>query len=195
MSDLRGAVEALADEWEQDYPSSLAACNREPDEWWLDLRAILAADAAPTPSGDECNCGYGGVHEPLNRRCAAFDPNHPDVVPAPVAAEPTGGVGLTAEERALGTFLAGLVDGAVDELAAEILRSDWFAARLATARAEGAREHRVEWADYLDDWRASVGPQPPTVDAIIDALRHPEPPFGRSANDRARGADGGASRR
>lgn len=35
------AVRALADEWEADYPSDLAACDYAPDKWWRDLRAAL----------------------------------------------------------------------------------------------------------------------------------------------------------
>lgn len=34
-------VERLAGEWEADYPSPLAACSRESDEWWRDLRFAL----------------------------------------------------------------------------------------------------------------------------------------------------------
>lgn len=58
------AVAALADEWEQDYPSALAACNREPDEWWIDLRAALAPDAAPSP-GVEDDCEDGVFSAPV----------------------------------------------------------------------------------------------------------------------------------
>lgn len=60
-------VRALADDWEQAYPGSLAACNREPDEWWVDLRAALDGPASqpdeePCPwidrpeCEDECMC-------------------------------------------------------------------------------------------------------------------------------------------
>lgn len=42
---LQAAVEALADEWAEDYPGPTAACNRTPDEWARDLRALLAGGA------------------------------------------------------------------------------------------------------------------------------------------------------
>ena len=35
-------VEALADEWTEDYPGPTAACNRTPNEWGADLRAVLS---------------------------------------------------------------------------------------------------------------------------------------------------------
>lgn len=43
-------VEALADEWVEDYPGPTAACNRTPNEWGADLRAALS-DAGS--GGDE----------------------------------------------------------------------------------------------------------------------------------------------
>ncbi|WP_224279087.1 hypothetical protein [Nocardioides lacusdianchii] len=43
---LRAGVEALADEWAEDYPGPNAACNRTPDEWATDLRALLAGGGA-----------------------------------------------------------------------------------------------------------------------------------------------------
>lgn len=44
-AELVAAVEALADEWAEDYPGPTAACNRTPDEWARDLRALLAGGA------------------------------------------------------------------------------------------------------------------------------------------------------
>lgn len=44
------------------------------------------------------------------------------------------------EIATLGTFLAGLVDGAVDELAAELLASDWLADRDRRTAATAVRE-------------------------------------------------------
>lgn len=43
---LRAGVEALADEWAEDYPGPNAACNRTPDEWSTDLRSILCGGEA-----------------------------------------------------------------------------------------------------------------------------------------------------
>lgn len=43
---LVAGVEALADEWAEDYPGPTAACNRTPDEWATDLRALLAGGGA-----------------------------------------------------------------------------------------------------------------------------------------------------
>jgi hypothetical protein len=43
---LRAGVEALADEWAEDYPGPNAACNRTPDEWATDLRSLLGGGEA-----------------------------------------------------------------------------------------------------------------------------------------------------
>lgn len=40
------------------------------------------------------------------------------------------------------------------------------------------RSHREKWASYIENWDASVGPEPPTARAIVAALRLPSPPFG-----------------
>lgn len=90
------AVAALADEWEQDYPSALAACNREPDEWWIDLRAALATDAAPSPGVEACSeCGHhhtpeGCTGDPTpSDRWAGVPVSACDCDPAPTPAAPT----------------------------------------------------------------------------------------------------------
>ena len=48
----------------------------------------------------------------------------------------------------------------------------------AEAAVEAEATHREGWASYFDNWRASIGPEPLTVDLVIKALRLPEPPFG-----------------
>lgn len=47
-------IEALADEWQEDYPSDLAACSRTADQWWRDLRAALGVERF-----DDAPCGPG----------------------------------------------------------------------------------------------------------------------------------------
>jgi hypothetical protein len=44
-----------------------------------------------------------------------------------------------------------------------------------------AAKHRDEWASYIENWSAAVGPEPPTAESIIAALRLPTPPFGVAA--------------
>lgn len=54
--------------------------------------------------------------------------------------------------------------------------------RIVAAREAAAREEeRAEWADYLERWTAAVGPEPPTVDAVIRLLRADRKPFGVAA--------------
>ncbi|WP_436702437.1 hypothetical protein [Nocardioides sp. BYT-33-1] len=65
LRDLRAEVEALVDRML--CPWDKAAVER------------LLASSAPATASEDCRCGFGGFHDPLNRRCPAFDPNHPDV--------------------------------------------------------------------------------------------------------------------
>jgi hypothetical protein len=51
-------------------------------------------------------------------------------------------------------------------------------------------QHREEWATWLESWQGAVGPQPPTIDAVIRWLRADSPPFGRAANPEAKVTDG-----
>ena len=44
------------------------------------------------------------------------------------------------------------------------------------------REYRREWASWLENWHGAVGPEPPTIEAIIAALRANWTPFGIAAN-------------
>ena len=50
-------------------------------------------------------------------------------------------------------------------------------------RPDPLRDHRQAWADYIERWDGSVGPEPPTVERIIAALRLPSPPFGMAASE------------
>lgn len=45
-------IRALAEQWTEDYPSALAACNREPQSWWQDLRAALDAPVSASQNHD-----------------------------------------------------------------------------------------------------------------------------------------------
>jgi hypothetical protein len=81
--------------------------------------------------GRECDCDYW--YSKHRWHCST---NHP---PADTAS--TG-----ADVEALGTFLAGLVDGAVDELAQEIATSDWLAAHDAATADRVRRETEEHWA-------------------------------------------------
>lgn len=38
--------------------------------------------------------------------------------------------------------------------------------------------HRQDWASWLAGWIGAVGPMPPTVDAVVSALRSDHLPFG-----------------
>ena len=52
------------------------------------------------------------------------------------------------------------------------------------AKVEQAKaEHRHEWADYFERWTGAVGPEPLTVEKVINALRSKTVPFGCSTND------------
>ena len=57
-------------------------------------------------------------------------------------------------------------------------RLDWLVDWVERVVADRLAAHRQEWASYIENWDASVGPEPPTVGAIIAALRLAEPPFG-----------------
>jgi hypothetical protein len=46
--------------------------------------------------------------------------------------------------------------------------------------SEARKAARTDWADYIEHWDAAVGPEPPTVSAIIAALRAEHEPFGRT---------------
>lgn len=51
------------------------------------------------------------------------------------------------------------------------------------------REHREEWASYIENWSGAVGWAPPTVESIVAALRLPSPPFGVATSERPGNGD------
>lgn len=48
----------------------------------------------------------------------------------------------------------------------------------AAVRAAALRETRNDWADYFANWSGAVGPEPLTVEKVIEALRAEHTPFG-----------------
>ena len=59
---------------------------------------------------------------------------------------------------------------------------DWLVDWVDRLVARRLAEHRGEWASYIEHWGGSVGPEPPTPERIVAALRLPEPPFGVEAS-------------
>lgn len=64
-------------------------------------------------------------------------------------------------------------------------RLDWLVAWTERLIADRLAAHRQEWASYIENWDASVGPEPPTVGAIVGALRLAAPPFGTAGRGSA----------
>lgn len=246
MSDLRAAVEALAEKWSCPtcqgqtcvYCNGASFSRATVSER---LRAILAADAAPTPSGDEgvfvgslaligalyetyvehigipepdgpdgpymwCACGWRSddlgsdnpgqsyaVHLTNAQHAAAVKALQPIVrriTPAPAAAEPTGGMGLTAEEWRRLWVAAGNGIGRLGRADVEFERI--LADRLATARAEawellGGKVIRLAQVNAVLARANGRAEERRWLDLIhaLEALM--------TAADRARGVDGGAS--
>lgn len=72
----------------------------------------------------------------------------------------------------------------IAERFADSERKAWSDAKRAAIRLETAKaDHRSEWADYIESWAGAVGPQPPTVESIIAAMRADSLPFGVTAED------------
>lgn len=58
-------------------------------------------------------------------------------------------------------------------------------------REAAQREHRIEWADYIANWDGAVGPEPPTVWSIVEALRAERLPFGSAQQQQREEASDG----
>lgn len=52
------------------------------------------------------------------------------------------------------------------------------AARESAAATRARDEEREAWSSWLDGWSGTVGPRPPTVEAVASALREGPRPFG-----------------
>lgn len=52
---------------------------------------------------------------------------------------------------------------------------------------EALAEHRRDWAGWLDNWDGAVGPERPTIQAVVRWLRADRLPFGVAANPDAGG--------
>lgn len=50
-----------------------------------------------------------------------------------------------------------------------------------------ADHERANWSSWLDGWLSAVGPMPPTVEQVADALRSGPRPFGVASNDEIAG--------
>jgi hypothetical protein len=77
--------------------------------------------------------------------------------------------GLQKLGRALGLRLGTSITGEEAVRAAERLKAERDAAR---------DDEREAWASWLDAWLSAVGPEPPTVVAVLRALREGPRPFG-----------------
>lgn len=70
--------------------------------------------------------------------------------------------------------------------AAEVLSDQmWVIPEPEDRTGEVLRQHREDWASWLESWQSAVGPEPPTIDAVIRWLRADSLPFGRAANPEA----------
>lgn len=93
----------------------------------------------------------------------------------------TDGARLSEDERR--RILTAYRDGVLEPGHAVLIEVE----RILAAQMERALvEHREEWASYVENWDASVGPEPPTASAIVAALRCPSPPFGVAAGGDSR---------
>lgn len=64
-----------------------------------------------------------------------------------------------------------------DHVAHAVIRAVAPALR-AEGRAEALREHRHEWASWIEQHDGNIGATPLTVETIVVALRWENPPFG-----------------
>ena len=152
------------------------------------LRWVPAADLLPVPQADEDTIERARkvvadkvweIHGPDSTDMDSAEMDAEDIVDALAAANLLADP-RTAEERFLGaTYVEDLspTHGGLDETV-EVIQPGRSEAQI---KAEALREHRLEWASWIEDHGTYVGTVPMTQAEIVEALRSEVVPFGWAA--------------